>query len=215
MAISFEVSISCALYRRFSSSDRPPRTASSGMHVDVVVEPAGQRLEQRRRADAHRRVRDRLLGRVARRSLHEHLLGDGPGRSGSQRHVRHRDERRAEHREREHARPTTTSAIQRRRRRRRAAAGGGAAGAATSGREASGTIGAQRGHRMSRGSSRGGRRQAWRSARSSSGTIGPGGCGCARACCSALLLTALGVAAAAVIGLLALAVAALIDQALG
>ena len=31
MAMSFEVSISCALYRRFSASDRPPRTASSGM----------------------------------------------------------------------------------------------------------------------------------------------------------------------------------------
>ena len=65
-----------------------------------------------------RRVGDRLLRRVARGPFDEHLLGDRPRRSGSQRHVRHRDERRAEHREREHAPTTTTSAIQRRRGRR-------------------------------------------------------------------------------------------------
>ena len=46
-------------------------------------------------------------------------------------------------------------------------------------------------------------------------SIGRSGAGCDRACSSALLLIGIGVAAAAVIGVLAVALAALVDQALG
>ena len=116
---SFEVSISCALYRRFSAVGPAAADRLLGQHVDVIVEPAGQRLEQRRGADADRRVRDRLLRRVARGALHEHLLGDRPGRSGS--HVTYGTgtSDAPSTAKREHARRPRRAAIQRRRGRRR------------------------------------------------------------------------------------------------
>ena len=59
-----------------------------GQHVDVVVEPAGQRLEHVDGADAHRRERDRLLGREALGVPPRSLLGDRPDRARAQRDVR-------------------------------------------------------------------------------------------------------------------------------
>ena len=56
-------------------------------HVDVIVEPADEGLQHRRGAHAHGGVGDRLLGGVARRPLHQHLLGDRAHRPGAQRDI--------------------------------------------------------------------------------------------------------------------------------
>ena len=83
--------MSCALYRRFSSTERPPKVGVARVHVDVAVEPPGERVEQGEAVLAHRHGREghRALGRERRLPVDGDELRDRASRTGQHGDVGH------------------------------------------------------------------------------------------------------------------------------